>query len=88
VCHRANDVALSLGADLTVARECRKDLFVAEVLAPGFELLRSAAESLAQLSERVPKAMRIKIRRTGAHERALENLANRTRATPVLAFQT
>ena len=84
----ANDFALPLGGDLTIARERRKHLFVAEVLAPGFELLRCTAKLLAQLSERLPKAVRIEVGQTGTCERILENLADGTGAAPVLAVKT
>jgi hypothetical protein len=84
----ANDVPLPLGGDLTIARERRKLFFVAKVLAPGFELFRSVAELLAQLSERLPKAVRIEVLQTGTCERILESLADRTGAAPVLTIKT
>jgi hypothetical protein len=88
LCQFADDITLPFGGYLSITRECRKHLFVAEVLAPGFELLGGAAELLAQVSERLPKAVRIEVGQTGTCERILENLADGTGAAPVLAVET
>jgi hypothetical protein len=84
----ANDFTLPLGGDLTIARKRREHLLVAEVLAPGFELLRCAAKLLAQLSERLPKAVRIEVGQTGTCEGILENLPYGTGTAPVFAVKT
>jgi len=88
LCQLADDFTLSFNGDLAIARERRKHLFVAEVLAPGLELLRRAAELLAQLGKRLSKAMRIEVGEPGTRERILENLPDRTRAAPMLVVET
>ena len=57
----ANDFALPLGGDLTIARKRREHLIVAEVLAPGLESFWRVADGLPEPYQRISEAVRIEI---------------------------
>ena len=65
-----------------VAHECRQDLLVAEVLAPGLELLRRPAKLLSQCRQRLAEAMRIEIRQVRPCKRFLKDAPYRGRIAP------
>ncbi len=56
-----------------------------EVLAPGLELLRSLAESLAELDKRIPEAVRVEIGETGFFKCLFKDFANRRGISPVFS---
>ena len=55
-----------------VAQERRQRALVAEVLAPGLELLRVLANALAELCQGGPEAVRVEVRHTAASKAALK----------------
>ena len=57
------------GIDAAIAAKGREHLLVAEILAPGFELLRRPAEPLAELDQGVAEGVRIEIGKPRADER-------------------
>ena len=69
--------------DLAVAKKSRQDLFMAKILAPCLELFGRFADILAELDQRVSKAVRIEIWQTGANERFPKYLPNGRGIAPV-----
>jgi hypothetical protein len=75
--------ALTVTGDLAVAKKCRQDLFMAQVLAPRLELFGRLADILAELDQCVPKAVRIEIWQTSTNERFPKYLPNGRGIAPV-----
>ena len=61
---------------------------MAEILAPGFELLGRLADPLSELGQSFPEAVRVEVREARSRERLLENLADRGGGSPVTTVQT
>jgi hypothetical protein len=74
---RLHDFRLPTLWDLYITGKGGEHLFMAEVLAPGFELLRGPACVFAQDTERMPETMRIEARQTGSIECFLEDGTDR-----------
>jgi len=78
---------LPVTGDLSIRGEGGKHLFVAKVLAPGLEILRRAAQLLAEPSERLPKRMRVEVGEPGVFEGIAEDRADRRGRAPAFAVQ-
>jgi hypothetical protein len=58
---RAYDLRLPMPCNVTVARKCREDILVAEVLGPSLVLLGRLADLAAEKRQGFPKAMRVEV---------------------------
>src|SRR3984957_10285054 len=77
-----SDIGLPFPGHRAVAHECRQDLLVTEVLAPGFELLGRLAKLLSQCRQRLAEAMRIEIRQIRSFKCFLKDPPYRGRIAP------
>jgi hypothetical protein len=55
---RSQNLSLAIPCNHSIAGECRQNLFMAEVLAPGLERFRRLAQILPKPDKRVPEAVR------------------------------
>src|SRR5687767_6260471 len=78
-----DDLALPMLVDAAVARQGRHHLLVAEILAPGLQLLGRPAALLPNTSERVAEAVRVEVRQARPLERRPENASYRVGIAPV-----
>ena len=69
-----DQLGLTVARNLTVARKGCEHGLVAEVLAPGLELLRCVAKALAELGQGSAEAVRIEVWKSGLCEGLLEDL--------------
>lgn len=85
---RADDLALAVLSDIAIARKCREDVLMAEILGPGLVFLRRFADLAAEKRQRFPKAVWVEVWQAGSCERVLEDLADGTGGAPMLALET
>ena len=76
------NIGLPFPGHRAVAHECRQDLLVTEVLAPGLELLGRLAKLLSQCSQRLAEAMRIEIPQIRPFKSFLKDPSYRGRIAP------
>src|SRR5215470_1376632 len=62
---RAYDLRLPMPCNVTVARKCREDILVAEVLGPSLVLLGRLADLAAEKRQGFPEAMRVEVGQAG-----------------------
>ena len=85
LCQVPDDLALASIIHLTIAIEGCHYLFMAKVLTPCLERLWSLAEGFAEPDERVSKAMRVEIGKTGFFKCLFKDFANRRGISPVFS---
>lgn len=82
----ADDLALPRTGHLAVAEECCQNFFMAEALAPRFELFGGLAKCLAKLNQGVAQTVRVEIRQASRLECFPEDFPDRGRVAPVFAL--
>jgi hypothetical protein len=85
---RVQDIRLPFPGHRAVAHECRQDLLVTQVLAPGLELLGRVTKLLSQCRQRLAEAMRIEIRQIRPFKRFLKDPPYRGRIAPAHPIET
>src|SRR5262249_29335278 len=87
-CERPDDFPLSIAADVALAAQFRQQVFMTEILRPGFVFLRRPAFLAAEQCQCLPEGVRIEVRQARRRKRLLEDGPDRTGAAPVLAVQS
>ena len=74
-------------AHFTIAGQCRHDVFMPQILAPGLELFTVTAALFSQLGEGVSEAMRVVVGQAGVFECVSEDSADWLGGLPVFSLE-